>query len=539
MVKRVYVSDLRNLSMLRNFSRRSMSGCVMSESLSLPVEMSRGLTVAILAEVCGVLLRLTHFCCQTVGGFIVTCAVVADYGFGGTFCNLVSYLCTLGEVLGSDGRNVGGLARVMATVNGNEQTTNVPNDKQQCTLKFRTAFNLHSLKMDNDEKPGCSQNLHEKTKIVKKVNKKSAYKLTVTLTRYVVPHPIKLWKKFTTSRKQKKTSKKIDKELVKEDHLYYQILVMGGKASGKTSVCRQMQILYKKGYTTTQRKKFIKNIKLNLKELMLFTANRVSKFLDSEVNNKIHYLKNYNIDSDDSQDFLNCLECLWNDTQIQNELKNVSHHLVTTGKYFMNKIDELKQINYIPSNQDVLYCYEANQSIFEVKFQSGHSHYRMHKIPNLKWNKKKWPVIIDAISCLVFVIDCSAFLNLYNMGQLERNIDELNSIQENLSISYTSCIVFLNKLDLFSEKILEENISMDELYPDFLTYKNSYIHRDNSNVAIAKNFILHKFINRHKETPSNWYYHFTCAVNSEYMSDVFQECTNVITQCNKCGLTII
>ncbi len=152
------------------------------------------------------------------------------------------------------------------------------------------------------------------------------------------------------------------------------------------------------------------------------------------------------------------------------------------------------------------------------------------------------------MTVIVYVVDMSAF---------NENLDEdpsINRLNEALSVfkdiwlnrylSNVSVILFLNKYDLFAEKINVQNWKLEDYFPSFNTYtlpdvinKCYLVPEESEQVFKAKMFILQLFIDMSLELrlPSNrnvaskfMMPFFTSAVNVNNMKRVFDVCEIVM-----------
>ncbi|KAK4887103.1 hypothetical protein RN001_003374 [Aquatica leii] len=398
--------------------------------------------------------------------------------------------------------------------------------------------------MEDGEK-GNNSNASDKNNITKSTNTKIQNKLTTALVRYAIPRPISYWRKLTSNKKQKRISKRIDKDLKKDDHDYHEILVIGDKGSGKTTICKQMRVLYGNEFSEVEKRKFVKIIIQNMREGVLTLVNRAFKIeklenIDYETKQKINFIENYNFKDENSQKFYRCVENLWNNPLLQTTISSINETpLVTATKYFVTKLDVLRCKNYLPTNDDILHCYEPTKAAVEIRFKSEYFYHKMFEIPNLKYEKRLWKQVVNGVKAILFVIPCNIFLEQRNKkpNPLSVTIKELKDFQKFAWVSSSlRYIIFLNKIDLFDETILKQTINLQECFPGFSEDKTLGVKED-CVLRNIKTFILSKFTEEVmicETTWHSWYLHFTCAVDSEATSIVYKECENIIRESYIC-----
>ena len=134
---------------------------------------------------------------------------------------------------------------------------------------------------------------------------------------------------------------------------------------------------------------------------------------------------------------------------------------------------------------------------------------------------------------------------------LKNRMDEalrlFNSILNNKWFLDTSVILFLNKKDLFQEKIMERPLA--DCFPDFrgelqpphslslslslsfitLPFYRSSSHSGRNTYTDGVNFIRQKFVSLNRvPNRKTVYTHVTCATDTSNIQYVFQSCTEII-----------
>ena len=152
------------------------------------------------------------------------------------------------------------------------------------------------------------------------------------------------------------------------------------------------------------------------------------------------------------------------------------------------------------------------------------------------------------MAVIIYVVDISAFnQNLVEDPAINRIAEALAVFKDiwlNRYLSNVSVILFLNKYDIFADKINTQNCKLEEYFPFYETYtlpniiKKCYlVLNESAKVLRAKMFILQMFIDLslELELPSNGSVnfkfmmpYFTCAVDVQNMKRVFDMCEIVM-----------
>jgi len=326
---------------------------------------------------------------------------------------------------------------------------------------------------------------------------------------------------------ERQESRKIERYLKTEDAQYrneVKLLLLGAGESGKSTIAKQMQILHKNGFSHQERLDFIPTIIFNiLSSLNVLVRNRdASRLSLSAVAKKIadEFVTKFpeqdiphisSISKDDAQS----IQLLWNDpaikaTYIQDAAKL---QLCSSAQYFLDSLERVVQSDYVPSDQDILHARRATTGIQVINFVVEDVPFKCVDVGGQRSERRKWLHVFDDVSAVVF---CVA-LDEYNIRLLEDNSvwrmhESLKLFAEIVNSSHlekSGMILFLNKRDLFSEKI--KHTDLLDVFPNYKGGK-SY---DN-----ALSYIEAQFLATTKDA-DRVYVHATVATDTENISFVF------------------
>lgn len=144
-------------------------------------------------------------------------------------------------------------------------------------------------------------------------------------------------------------------------------------------------------------------------------------------------------------------------------------NLKDCAKYFLDKVQILKDPNFTPSVLDVLKCPISNLDTYETRFLvDENEEFHICDIMNNrnnerpKWLKRLGPDIFKAI---LFVVPCNYFNvaleNNPTENELRKSFDLFEDILKNRWFTRESIFfIFLNKQDILAEKIKEGIINL-------------------------------------------------------------------------------
>ncbi|KAG9347824.1 hypothetical protein JZ751_003840, partial [Albula glossodonta] len=195
---------------------------------------------------------------------------------------------------------------------------------------------------------------------------------------------------------------------------------------------------------------------------------------------------------------------------------------------FLDRIDSVRQNDYTPTDQDVLRCRVLTSGIFETRFQVDK---HMISVEGLLKDPD--------VTAIIFVVACSS----YNMviredndtNRLREALSLFSKIWNNRFLQYISVILFLNKQDMLAEKVLAGKSKIEDYFPEYAHYTipNDATTEpgEDPRVTRAKFFIKDEFLRICAASAKITHYcypHFTCAVDTDNIRRVFNDCRDII-----------
>ncbi|XP_055706111.1 guanine nucleotide-binding protein G(s) subunit alpha isoform X1 [Phlebotomus papatasi] len=354
------------------------------------------------------------------------------------------------------------------------------------------------------------------------------------------------------SKSQKRRSDAITKQLQKDKQVYratHRLLLLGAGESGKSTIVKQMRILHDaNGFSDRERKQKIEDIKKNIRDAILTITGAMSTLnppiqLEKPENQaRVDYIQDVasNPDFNYPPEFYEHTEHLWKDRGVQQTFERSNEYqLIDCAQYFLDRVSVIKQPNYSPTEQDILRCRVLTSGIFETRFQVDKVNFHMFDVGGQRDERRKWIQCFNDVTAIIFVTACSS----YNMvlredptqNRLRESLDLFKSIWNNRWLRTISVILFLNKQDLLAEKIKAGKSKLQEYFAEFTRYQTPADAiaepGDEPEVIRAKYFIRDEFLRISTASGDGKHYcypHFTCAVDTENIRRVFNDCRDII-----------
>jgi len=179
--------------------------------------------------------------------------------------------------------------------------------------------------------------------------------------------------------------------------------------------------------------------------------------------------------------------------------------------------------DYVPTEQDVLRSRAKTTGIIETEFDVDNIHFRMVDVGGQRSERKKWMHCFADVTCVIFCVALSEYdLKLIEDETTPRMHESLHVFKEICNSKWfvdTSMILFLNKRDLFGEKILKVDLKV--CFPE---YKGGHDYKK------AVQFIQDKFVGQNENASKVIYTHVTCATDTDNVSVVFKAVKDIVVR---------
>uniref|UniRef100_A0A914W1P7 Uncharacterized protein n=1 Tax=Plectus sambesii TaxID=2011161 RepID=A0A914W1P7_9BILA len=316
------------------------------------------------------------------------------------------------------------------------------------------------------------------------------------------------------------------------------LLLLGAAECGKSTVLKQMRIIHDSGFSKNECESIRTIIRRNILEgmhtmlLQIESLGIVPTSKDTQRYAKIVLEKimteeeNFE-EVEFSSNVTMALKNLWQDQAVQACFNRRSeYHLTDSIKYYLNDLDRIADQHYAPTNQDVLYARARTSGIVETAFTTQKTMFRVFDVGGQRSERRKWIHCFDNVNAIIFICAVSEF----NQKLMEN--DETNRLLESLEIfkqivnntlfSFKcSMILFLNKTDLFAEKIKVASITAA-----FPNYKGA------TTYEAQLNYIQKRFESCKANPKKIIYTHRTCATDTNQVETVLDDVLDQIVRLN-------
>jgi len=329
----------------------------------------------------------------------------------------------------------------------------------------------------------------------------------------------------------------------KKDNKVKKLLLLGAGGSGKSTFFKQLRIIHGDGVDNqenTYREIIYSNIITGMKMLVDVSShlNDSSPDLLSQIDpsnrEAADALSKFDEDQfEQSRDFVcKTIIALWEDQGIQNTWENrAKFQIQDSAKHFFDHINRITEPAYTPTDEDVLLARIRTTGIVDQEFEIKGNRFQVYDVGGQRNERKKWIHCFDGVTGVIFLAALSAYdQTLYEDDKTNRMKEALDLFKQICNSRWfmdASMILFLNKKDLFEEKI--QKVPITVCFKDY----TGPPHDDwESRTYIKEQFEAMNGIGQQKQPHKEIFVHYTCAINRDQVSKIFNSVQRTIITAN-------
>mmetsp|Transcript_18591 Transcript_18591/g.30207 ORF Transcript_18591/g.30207 Transcript_18591/m.30207 type:complete len:338 (+) Transcript_18591:301-1314(+) len=332
--------------------------------------------------------------------------------------------------------------------------------------------------------------------------------------------------------------------------------IIGAGESGKSTIFKQLSCIYGEGISIDDRRGYVQTVHSNtiqaIKKLCKASIQLAKygnlkndeHFIACEVRDEktLGYMdeimKLKPLDHHLSESLNAKIAHIWKDKNIRHTFQHFrgAQSIPDSASYFFSRLDETWRKDYLPSIPDVLRSRVRTTGIVEQHYRFNDSNFHIFDVGGQRNERKKWIHLFSEVTAVLFVASLSAFDQvLYEDSKVNRMEESLCLFEEVCHMKLfhqTNIILFLNKSDLFEQKLSIDNIKLADWCPEY---------EGENDFKSACLFIKDKFLHRNgvdNRKNSQIFTHITNATDTDHVKFVFNACQNIIIHAslNQAGL---
>lgn len=307
------------------------------------------------------------------------------------------------------------------------------------------------------------------------------------------------------------------------------MLLLGAGESGKSTVLKQMKLIHDGGYSPAERDTYkeiiFSNVVQSMRAVLEALPNLNLSLAPNNESNKDYILSlPFQVEAEILPPTIaTSVQALLEDPSVREAVHRSSEYqLNDSASYFFFSLSRIASPSFVPTDQDILRSRVRTTGITETRFRVGELSYAIFDVGGQRSERKKWIHCFENVTALVFLVGLSEY------DQVLAEDEDVNRLQEALTLfesicnsrwfTKTSIILFLNKIDLFSQKLSRS--PLNEFFPDF---------QGGDNYEAACDYLLSRFLSLNRSQASKQVYaHFTCATDTNQIKFVLTAVEDIL-----------
>lgn len=239
-----------------------------------------------------------------------------------------------------------------------------------------------------------------------------------------------------------------------------------------------MKIIHQNGYTKEElllyRLTVIKNLVDSAQAIVL--ASRKFNLEPQNIDNRENSDKilQYRVDVDPNAsldpDITSAIESLWKDPITPSIVERSSEfYLMDSASYFFEHVRRIGGTDYVPNEDDVLRARSKTTAISETRFDMGQLSIHLFDVGGQRSERKKWIHCFEAVTSIIFCVALSEYdqvlLEESGQNRMAESLVLFESVVNSRWFLRTSIILFLNKIDIFKQKI--PRVPLSKFFPEY------------------------------------------------------------------------
>jgi len=318
------------------------------------------------------------------------------------------------------------------------------------------------------------------------------------------------------------------------------LLFLGAGGSGKSTLFKQLKVIH--GSSKTKGEKSLGadelelyratvhlNIMVGMRDLANGAMDEEFK-IDDGAYDIAEEFGETDVNMEVTQELAQKIKTLWADPGIK-QAWDIRGRLQVqdTLKYFIKALDRIVQPDYKPTTADVLHARSRTTGIVEQEFLIKNHPFLVVDVGGQRNERKKWIHAFDQVTAVIFVAALSAYdQTLYEDDSMNRMQESLGVFKEVLTLKTfenTDVILFLNKSDLFEEKLKKSDITA--AFPEYQR-DEGFAPGSDGDIKHAYGYIKKQFLAQNPNKLRNVITHKTCATDTKLVEQIFNDVQRII-----------
>lgn len=192
---------------------------------------------------------------------------------------------------------------------------------------------------------------------------------------------------------------------------------------------------------------------------------------------------------------------------------------------YLSDLSRIASTSYQPTERDILISRVRTTQVTVERYMIEGVQFEIYDVGGQRTERRKWITCFENVDAVIFVAALSEYdQTLAEAKRQNRMVEALNlfeSVVKNAHFSNTCIMLFLNKKDIFAEKIMTSNIADSPFFSDYTGPTKDFDH--------GVLYFIQKFESYLDDDEFNdSFIHVTCATDTNNMEFVLDSTMNII-----------
>ena len=215
---------------------------------------------------------------------------------------------------------------------------------------------------------------------------------------------------------RRKKSKQLEEQIERQARTEAEkikLLLLGAGESGKSTIFKQMKVIYGEQYSDAERKQQIPTIYSNILQAIKVLCEQAVTFnMVGQIRATAEFNMVRALDENDAINVTigNAIQALWTDPGIRAVWDRRSEfQVIESVQYYFNRIDIIKMPDYLPDKDDILYSRVRTSGIVTERYIIDGTTFEMYDVGGQRNERKKWIHCFEGVTAVIFVAAISEY----------------------------------------------------------------------------------------------------------------------------------
>lgn len=342
-------------------------------------------------------------------------------------------------------------------------------------------------------------------------------------------------------------SNDLDRQLLmdKIQDLYnFKVLLLGAGESGKSTVVKQLKLIYRQKPTKAEMRTVGDSLHQNVIDCMkalIWACQKFEYAFDEEDQKTADLVLNYDEGNRISLELGESITRLYNSESCKKAKRREDEFwLLDSCGYYMKHLDRFTEIGFIPREEDSVMARIRTTGIVVSELESklapnknnpdqpSHLKLQMVDVGGQRNERRKWIHCFDDVKAILYTVNLAGYNQVLfedtSKNRMHESLELLGQVSNFDIFKETPIFLFLNKKDLFEQMILKKDLCA--VFPEYTGGKN---------LDTAMQYIKERFLAvmpEYKRTLQDGVHFVTGCVKKD-IRDAFTQVEKVLLQLNE------